>query len=788
MTALFAACAIACGQGVAPPDFTKGEAIPEKARHDWNLGATGLRGWMFTKDFATTAARQIKVTAVADGSPADGTMQVGDVILGVGGKPFSYDPRTEFGKALTLAESGKGAGKLVLTRWRAGKQEDVTITLPVLGDYSATAPFDCAKSKLILERGCANLAKRIAEPSYNPDPIVRSLNALALLAGGKKEHLPLVKREAQRAAAYEGRGFRSWHFGYVMMLAAEYQLATGDDSVMPGLRRLALETANGQSAVGSWGHDFARPDGRLKGYGMMNAPGLPLTTSLVLARAAGVDDPVITAAIERSLRLLRFYIGKGAIPYGDHGPWMEGHEDNGKCGMAAVLFNLTNEDQGAEFFARMSLSAHGGERDCGHTGNFFNVLWAMPGVSLSGPHATGAWMHEFGAWYFDLARRWDGSFAHLGPPEPDFDSYRDWDATGALLLAYAAPLKNLYILGKRPTKVPQLSAAGAENHIAPGRGWSQGDRTSVYQKMGDDELLAMLGSWSPVLRSRAAMALAMRKDPPVDHVIALLDSPSLDARLGACKAITEMRGKAATAVPALRMALGSDALWLRVRAAEALAAIGKPAAGAVPDLLELLAQGPTREDPRAMQQRFVSKALLGSRSELLGPALDGVDRKQLDRAVRSGLRNEDGWCRGNISKLYAKLSFEEIKPLLPAILQAVIEPAPSGEMFADEVRIEGLRVLAKHHVEDGIHACADYVRDQNPWASEHRTPEILKILESYGAHATAVIPQLKSIAADFADGEPDFPMRLSQQKAAAVRDAIARIEVASARPELRRIQ
>ncbi|MCL4180416.1 MAG: hypothetical protein KJ072_22050, partial [Verrucomicrobia bacterium] len=31
-------------------------------------------------------------------------------------------------------------------------------------------------------------------------------------------------------------------------------------------RRLALEAANGQSAVGSWGHGFARPDGRLGGY------------------------------------------------------------------------------------------------------------------------------------------------------------------------------------------------------------------------------------------------------------------------------------------------------------------------------------------------------------------------------------------------------------------------------------------------------------------------------------------------------------------------------------------
>ena len=67
-----------------------------------------------------------------------------------------------------------------------------------------------------------------------------------------------------------------------------------------GAKRLALEAAKGQSAVGSWGHGFARPDGRLGGYGMMNSPGVPLTISLVMARAAGVNDPEVARAIERS--------------------------------------------------------------------------------------------------------------------------------------------------------------------------------------------------------------------------------------------------------------------------------------------------------------------------------------------------------------------------------------------------------------------------------------------------------------------------------------------------------
>jgi hypothetical protein len=61
------------------PDFTKGDAIPAEAKHDWNLGPTGLRGWMFCDKLVTTDARQIAITAVDKASPADGVIAVGDV-------------------------------------------------------------------------------------------------------------------------------------------------------------------------------------------------------------------------------------------------------------------------------------------------------------------------------------------------------------------------------------------------------------------------------------------------------------------------------------------------------------------------------------------------------------------------------------------------------------------------------------------------------------------------------------------------------------------------------------
>ena len=87
--ALVVPCPAAPRGQMANPDFTKGESIPEGANHDWNLGATGARGWMFSNRLETTEARQIAITKVDKGSPADGVLKVGDVILGVGGKPFS---------------------------------------------------------------------------------------------------------------------------------------------------------------------------------------------------------------------------------------------------------------------------------------------------------------------------------------------------------------------------------------------------------------------------------------------------------------------------------------------------------------------------------------------------------------------------------------------------------------------------------------------------------------------------------------------------------------------------
>jgi len=767
------------------PDFTKGDEIPEGFEHDWNLGPTGARGWIFSNRLETSQARQILITKVDSGSPADGTLMDRDVILGLDNIAFEGDPRTEFGRAIGKAEI---KGELNLLRWRKGKTENVTIKLPILGGYAKTAPWECPKSEKILQKGLQALATRIADPEYKSVVITRSLNALALLASGKKEYQPLIKKEADWASNFSSNGYKTWHYGYVIIFLAEYVIATGDQTVLPGLRRLAIESAHGQSVVGSWGHRFVRQEtGRLGGYGMMNSPGIPLTIGLALAKKAGVDDAKVSKAIEKSANLLRFYSGKGAIPYGDHRPWIQTHDDNGKNGMAAVLFDLLNEPEHAEYFSRMSVACHGPERDTGHTGNFFNMLWAMPGIARSGPQASGEWIKEFGGWYFDLARKWDGTFIHQGPPNSRHDSYRNWDCTGIWLLAYAIPKGRINLTGKGKPKIPQINAGEAKRLIMDGRGWSNNMRTSFYDSLSKEGLLARLASWSPTVRERSAIALGRRKDEVIDELISMLNSSALYSQLGACQAIKFQGARGAAAVPSLLNTLQSDELWLRILSSEALAGIGDPAKLAVPLMLERLAKTNSSDDPRKMEQRYLSFALFSKRNGLIGRSLDGVDRDLLLKSVQAGLLNEDGRARGAFGSVYENLSFEEIKPLLPAIHQAILKPSPSGIMFSNAIQDAGLKLFAKHHVEEGIELTANYAKHQKKHGSQKRIVTIMKILESYGAHAKRVVPSLKQTVRYFKNEENDFPKKLSLDKAKIVEKSIYRIEASTDEPKLIKI-
>ena len=771
------------------PDLTQGGKRDQK--HDWTLGPTGARGWMWGRGLETTDARQILITKVDKGSPGEGVLEVGDVILGVGGKPFDSDPRRALGQAITEAEKTDNKGLLNLIRWRKGTKEEVAVPLEVMGSYSDTAPFDCPKSKRILEQGCRYLAEHKLDNS-----IVGQLNALALLASGRPEYLDRVKELAYKVGPPDlklklASGMFAWEWGYANLFLTEYYLATGDRSVLPAIREYTRMIATGQSAVGTWGHGMSLPgdEGRLGGYGAINSAGLVCWMSMALAQKCGIDDDVVKKAVDRSHAFFRFYTGKGSIPYGDHPPFWDLHSNNGKNAMAAVAFDLLSDRESTCFFGRMTTASYD-EREYGHTGNYFSYAWGPLGVFRVGPEAVAASMKEQ-RWYYDLARRWDGGFIYQGGAG-ESDSYQNWDMTGAFVLTYALPLGKLYITGKGVNPANRLASKDVQSTIEDGRGFTYRGHRQMYDNDSEEKLLQRLASWSPTVRYRAASALAKKQGDFVPQLISMLKSDNPDARLGACQALEYLKERAAPATDELTKLISHKDVWLRIRAIYTLAGIGKPADKAAPDLLRLALQT-DGGDPLGMTQRYLCMALFkdghldnGPRRGLLVDSLAGVDRKMLLPTIKRMLKLSDGYSRSTVASVFGKLTDEELDQLWPDILEAVEKPAPSGEMFADGVRLAGLQLLAKHHIKEGIRVCLGYAKSQNPWASENRMWTIMAALKSYGAAAKEVLPDLEALAA-YCKAERAFPEDCRKKKTAAVEDAIQAIEAATDQPKLRSI-
>jgi len=770
-----------------PPDLTQGGKRDKN--HDWLLGPTGMRGWIFfRRDDQTAVSRQILITAIDAGSPADGILRTNDVILGVEGKLFADDARKSFGRAITAAEEKTGVLRLI--RWRdgpsaglrAGQSTNVELKLAVLGKYSDTAPYDCPKSKAIFEQGCRLIARKGFEKELTEDnAIPNDLKAMALLASGKEEYRPMLAEYARKVAASLHTDVWTWFYGYGNMFLAEYVLATGDKAILPELKRTAKEVALGQGKMGTWGHSFARPDGNLNGYGCMNQPGLAVTLSLVLARQAGVKDPAVDQAIGKSAKFLRYYVNKGAIPYGDHGPWAT-HDDNGKCSSAAVLFDLLGDREAVSFFSRMATAAYG-EREHGHCGNFWNILWALPGASRGGPLATGAYMKEQ-SWYYDLARNWKGGFVYqeIEFPAEENKNYTDWDLTGAYLLSYGLPLKSLYVMGKEPCVLPPLKRKEVKDVIAAGRDFYPVNGTNGYEKRKSDELLDGLSSWSPAMRKRSAQALGRREGDFVPKLLKMLAGSDRNARYGACEALGCLGARADAAAPKLRALFNDPDPWMQSLACNAVMSLGPEARKASVNDLLVLAAGRNPDDPRGMTQRAVAAALFDPNPDLQQPgilqhSLDGVDRKLLYPAMESLLQNDDALARYGLVPYMKKLTDRDLAVMLPAIVKAIEKLAPSDEMFGDGIRVAGLELLSRLHIREGMQLCVS-VMEVERWNEEERTISCLDYLKRYGKQANAVVPQLQEIRRKLVETNPESKLvkRLS--------DAIAQIKSSKTSPAL----
>src|SRR5690606_27114778 len=141
-------------------------------------------------------------------------------------------------------------GLLTFSLERGGVAMDVSISIPVLGAYSATWPVDCPKSNAIVTAA----ADHYAGLGINgANPVDKAFQALFLLSTGDDHYLDEVADYA-RSIGIPGEGSLSnWTLSYNGIVLGEYYLRTGDSLVLPSLQGVCDKLLE-QSRGGAWGH------------------------------------------------------------------------------------------------------------------------------------------------------------------------------------------------------------------------------------------------------------------------------------------------------------------------------------------------------------------------------------------------------------------------------------------------------------------------------------------------------------------------------------------------------
>ena len=797
---------------LVPPDLTKGETTGVDRNGTYNLGATGLRGWIYTRPDnyldsehgrTTTRSRQILVTHVGKNSPAYGVMEVNDVIVGVGGKPFAFDARQSLAKAIQDAEKTANGGILKLTRWRAGTTAEVQLKLRVMGTYAATAPYNCPKSKLIFEEACKVLEKEPLNESWNG-----AINGLALMATGNAAYLPKVRAFAHKLAPKKfnlgsQQGMVTWEWAYKNIFLCEYFLLTGDREVLPAIREYTLALANGQSMYGTFGHGVIRLTSKdqlrsVPPYGPVNSVGVPANIAIALGKKCGIKEPEVDAAIDRANKFFGYFVDKGIIPYGEHTPGDGCHDHNGKTSMAAMLFAVQgNHPTETQFFAKMVTASYK-NREIGHTGQGFSYLWGALGAGTGGPAAAAGFFKE-ASWHFDLVRRCDGSFTYdggeqYGPGKTDDDTYYGKSSYSGLspaatyVLTYSLPLKKILLTGRDANPANLLTKQDVAEAIASGCFDLERKQKSAK------ELVAAFSDWSPVVRNWAAEELATRPEAQAlePQLITMAGGEDVHVAQGAVGALGYLRSK--QALPVLVKLLSADDRWLRYKAANSIKKIGGDATPSLADILTAMVkttvpmQPVAWADPIQFTHGQLAEAVFG------GPmrdALKDTDTKLLYPAIRAVATNPDGMARMHLRGVFEnQLSEQDVQALGADIYAAVKTPSPADTMFANEIRMGGMKALVKYRFKEGIDACVTLAKFQGGHGSETRTGEIMKDLLSYGKAAKVVLPQLKELIAQFNNEckTEGFPEGCNKQRVSSVEDAIKAIEAATTQPEMRSIK
>jgi len=731
-----------------------------------HMGPTGIYGYI-------TGKRIFTVKSVEKGSPADGKIWPGDQVVGAGRMPFLKRVRFEFGATIAKARTVKGKGKLVLmVRRKTGgrKMQRVTLQLGIVGPdtFNDTAPYNCPKVDALITEAADYI---VAKKAYGR----LQLGLLGLLATGEDKYIKFVGEHLHSAnwakppkdpmvLVGNTRGYASWDLGYKMLVLTEYHLLTQDKYVLPAIRMYAEAFAAGQDAAGLWGHRMCNPKtGRAPGYGVMNQSTMPVFISLILARKCGVDSPRIKEAVARTTEhYARKYIGKGALPYGNHGPNSKAYNNNGTSGSMAVAFAAVGNVEGARFFARMSIAGYN-NIEYGHATYFFNPLWNALGANIGGPEAASAYFKKT-SWLYPMKVDWKGGYTF------EQDKNEGLGNTGSYLVTLCSGRNKLYITGKGIDKAILLNSKEIDETI------------NVHKYMNElipmdaNQLLAVVEThWSPLIRRSAAWKLLKFKR---DELL-----PLIQKRLKEKSGVSSLTGVSRfwDKHPALFDEVAailrdkSVALDMRCAAAGTLGGaawaryvepeedfgkadfyeggqLHKPALKYFSDLVKAVADD-EKNDPWGLLDAAAGGALAGLgdpyKQKLIKdkPLFYKAINKLLSHKHSSGARNS------GMTLIADSMPIEDFHYVADMVVHAARGTDRSYTVYrGDNCTEVGVKLLWRFNIQEAVEVCLDSFPTATRGKERARR---IALFESFGANAKPYLPRLRDALKKDPNNKPE---------------------------------
>lgn len=470
----------------------RAESGPDAKVPGWfyNLGITGLRARLVADE-----PKALLIKYVFPGSPADGQVKIGDLIVGAGGRMFvekhrngygeevfgADGPISELAQVLEECQSAGRKGKLPLTLRRGKKIVEVSLEVGTkYGTFAPTYPHKCQKSDQILAELLQYLVNHQQKDGSFGDPVHNTFAPLALLASGEVKYLPAVNRNMKYhcdVTKAKDLSLINWSYMSAAIVLSEYHLATGDKTVLPDLQKLHDLLAKSQylrksqidprakkshpgnfpkgprDSHGGWGHNPG-----FEGYGpiaMLTGQGA-LAYSLMHDCGISVDRKNHDAAYE----FLKRGTGKnGYVWYADQiGSGPDNWADMGRTGAAGIANFLSPYDDPVYRERALSHAKVIGKHPQSFPDTHGSPAMGMAYTALAANVDSDSFrkLMDANRWWFTMAHCTDGSFYYQ--PNRDNSCYGSDSrtlASSVTAFILTIPKRGLMMTGKEGKAGPK---------------------------------------------------------------------------------------------------------------------------------------------------------------------------------------------------------------------------------------------------------------------------------------------------------------------------------------------